>query len=105
MTTAKINPPEGCDTPEYKAHVDHLTGRNLPRIIDEPGWYETRRGFRVRVVEISPNGATANCHATAYPPPRKGRTFRRPSFEIYQPNGRYKFLGEHPWDIVKKVTP
>jgi hypothetical protein len=91
----------GIDTPEYQQYLDKVTGRHLPVIIDSPGLYRTRAGFPVRIHAIEGPG-TANCKGTAYPPPRPGRFSRRPSYEIYQPNGRYRFCGEHNWDIVKK---
>lgn len=91
------------DPVAYAAYVDQVTGRRLPKLIDEPGWYETRRGFRVHIQEVRVPGPSSNCAGTAYPPPRRGRLFRRPVWSSWQSTGRFVFLGEHPWDIVKKL--
>lgn len=85
---------------EDRARTRELTGIDLPPLIVSIGWYETRAGLFAYVDTIrSPSKVTANCVGSIY---AKGRTGR---FEhaTWQANGRWKFLGECPKDIVKKL--
>lgn len=92
------------DEAAYLAHVDHLTGRSLPVIIDAPGDYRTRNGLRVAIDAIyPPDTSTFNCKGHLLIPPRipGGRVKR--VFQIWQQNGRFMAVGETGNDVVEKI--
>lgn len=92
------------DTEAYLAKVAHMTGSNLPAIIDAPGEYITRSGQRAVIDRIdSPEKATANCKGTLYFPPKKPGGKEKTDYQIWQPNGRFNFLNESMFDIVEKA--
>ncbi len=93
--------PEQMDA--YQAEVAHRTGKNLPVIIDGPGRYRTRNGRLVVIQELNdPARASANCRGTWYKPNKRGKLVG--NYSIWQPNGRFRFLDEHPLDVVAKET-
>lgn len=99
MNTSTIEPPIGADA-EYLAYVAHQTGIGMPAIINSPGDYVTRDGQRVTIFAIAdPHMATFNCKGHLYIPNGRGTGWRM-KFDIWQPNGRHKALGEHDCDIV-----
>lgn len=99
-----ILPPGIEDAEAYKAKVAHMTGANLPTIIDEPGEYRTRNGQRVVIHAITdPATASANCKGTLYFPPKKPGGKEKTDYQIWQPNGRFNFLNESMFDIVEKA--
>lgn len=98
--------PEGVkpeDEAAYQAKVAHITGANLPVIIDSLGEYRTRAGTKVIIDRIdTPDLATFNCKGTLLLKKRKGTGFI-PRYQIWQPNGRNLGLGESQRDIVAKL--
>lgn len=96
-----IAPPKNTG-PDYEAIVAHKTGRNLPEIIDGPGLYQARNGAQVKILEVRPpEQATANCTGHFSKTTPSGRV--KWEYSIWQANGRFKFLDEHPLDVVAKL--
>lgn len=81
-----------------------LNAEKLPTIIDGQGLYLTRDGREVKIQEVkdSPRIATNNCHGHYARVTPSGRT--KWVWNIWSPEGRFKFIGEHPLDIVRKLT-
>lgn len=95
----EIGEPEAL-TPEQEAQQRILTGADLPAIITELGWYRTRDGRFAHVMYIkNPAKATANCVGHIFLKGKGGRF----EFSTWQANGRWKFLGECPKDIVGRA--
>lgn len=86
-----------------QSKMDARTGRNLPVIIDAPGWYLTRRGHRVEIESVVNEKATFCCSGTIHVPPQGKRTKVKLEWFTWQPNGRFRALDEHQKDIVQKV--
>lgn len=85
---------------EDRAKMRLQTGADLPDIITSLGWYKTRAGLLAHVFQMKPKQqATANCVGHIF---QKGKTGRF-EFSTWQQNGRWKFLGECPKDIVSKA--
>lgn len=95
----EIEEPENW-TDEDRAKMRVQTGADLPAIITSLGWYKTRDGRFAHVYTIKDSRkATANCVGHIF---AKGKTGRF-EFNTWQANGRWKFLGECPKDIVEKL--
>ncbi|MDY0189041.1 MAG: hypothetical protein RBR16_14085 [Syntrophus sp. (in: bacteria)] len=81
-----------------------------PIIIDTPGVYEARNGYKVRIDNISdkevPIGygmyalPTCNCEGYKLIPGKRGI---REVWGHWAQDGRCVFVGKSPWDIVKKI--
>lgn len=69
-------------------------------IITKPGRYVTRRGRHVIISSLDGKGS-ASCSGHLLKPDSLGRVRRH--WSIWQPNGRYLFIGEHGRDIVAMV--
>lgn len=91
-------------TDEDRKRTRELTGADLPIIIDRPGWYKTRQGLRVRIEKVRPNThATFNCAGYLFLRERTALREAKTEWSNWQQNGRWKFLGGHPKDIVSKA--
>lgn len=76
---------------------------NLPTIITKPGRYLTRSGREVVIDEIkTPRKATNNCHGWSKRLTPTGRI--EWDWDIWSPQGRFRFIGEHPLDIIRPLT-
>lgn len=101
----EVSEPEGW-TDEDRKRTREATGEDLPVLIDTTGWYVTRAGARAYVDKIKDRSkATANCIGTIYTVTRNraGVSKETREFSTWQENGRWKFLGECPRDIIKKA--
>lgn len=95
--------PEGW-TDEDRAKMRRDTGADLPVIIDGPGWYRTRAGKRARIDRVRPGTqATGNCAGYLFVQEKTASKPAKTEWNIWRQNGRWKFLGEHPKDIVSKA--
>lgn len=73
----------------------------MPDLIDSPGEYVTRAGYKVVIREINPpSTSTFNCKGTRYKPDALGRM--RPRYSVWRSNGRHLLLTESLMDIVGK---
>lgn len=81
-----------------------------PIIIDTPGVYEARNGHKVRIDTISDKEIhigsgiwavpTCNCKGYKLIPGKRGI---KEVWGHWAPDGRCVFVGNSPWDIVKKI--
>lgn len=97
----EIEEPENW-TDEDRKRVREQMGVDLPVLITEPGWYVTRKGLFAYVdkIKLRPSaGIMANCVGSIYTKGKAGRF----EHSTWQANGRWKFLGECPKDIVSKA--
>lgn len=103
MQNQLIEPPVGA-TAEYLTECARRTGRDLPPLIVSPGRYRTRKGWVVRIDTIGdPAKSTANCKGYLHRPKKSPRGGVSLEWQIWQPNGRFAFLDEHPLDIVERL--
>lgn len=91
-----LEPPKGA-TPEYMAHVEHITGRSWPVVITGPGEYRTRNGKRVVVTDH-------NRKTTSDFPVEGSIILRekplRTDWQTWKLNGQIQVIGTSDLDIV-----
>lgn len=99
----EVTEPEGW-TDEDRKRTRELTGEDLPVLITGPGWYVTRGGKRAKIERVKPpSAATCNCSGYLYIQERTTVKRERTEWNIWRDNGRWKFIGEHEHDIVRKA--
>ena len=99
----EVTEPEGW-TDEDRKRTREVTGADLPVLITDPGWYWTRNGKRVRIDKVKAKWvATFNCSGNLYLQERTAGNRERIQWNIWSDNGRWKALGEHSYDIVRKA--
>lgn len=71
----------------------------MPVVIIGPGRYETRNGHSVAIHEIHGPGTFAAKGTIRLP----GKQRERLEFNIWHVSGRFMPIGEHQWDVIRKV--
>lgn len=98
--TTWLTPPAGAD-PAYLERVEHITGRGWPLLVDGPGEYRTRNGLRAVVsahARNTPSAFICEGHVILREKPR------RETWTTWKPNGQLQAIGEHPLDLVAKLS-
>lgn len=98
--TTWLTPPAGTD-PAYLERVEHITGRSWPLLVDGPGEYRTRNGLRAVVsahARNTPSAFICEGHVILREKPR------RETWTTWKPNGQLQAIGEHPLDLVAKLS-